>query len=95
MDPAIHGAIAERRLLQFRYHGGVRVVEPCHGLMEELDEVLRACQIGDTARSGTAWAGSSFGSKGWRTKVLPNDTFNEKHPDCDIEEEMKEVHCRV
>ena len=96
MDPAICSAIAEKRLIEFRYEGCLRVVEPyCHGITETEDEVLRAFQIGGHRETEEDVGWKFFREDKMEDIVLLNDTFNEKYPTCDFGERMKEVHCCV
>ena len=56
-------AIRSRRLLEFRYHGGKRVVEPhSYGLDKRKREVLCAYQIEGASRSGQR--------QGWKNFVV-------------------------
>ena len=53
MNQIICGAIYDRRVMKFSYHGHPRVVEPhAHGLSLALNEVIRCYQTGGTSRSG-------------------------------------------
>jgi hypothetical protein len=48
MNTAICKAIKKKALLQFNYHGTLRIVEPqCHGVSTAGKEVLRGFQIKD------------------------------------------------
>lgn len=61
MNRRICGAIEERKIIEFRYKGGIRVVEPhCYGIHEGSGkEVLSGYQTGGYTESG--------GTPDWRT----------------------------
>lgn len=53
MNPTIYKAIRERRLIEFVYDGGTRVVEPhCYGISTAGNEVLRGYQVAGYSESG-------------------------------------------
>ena len=90
-------AIRERRLLQFQYHGKLRVVAPyCHGVSTRGTEVLRAIQVrGDSGsgpvRTGKLWAvGEMIGLRRLDEAFTPDDpNYN---PD---DSAMSQIHCCV
>lgn len=64
MIDEIREAIENRRLLEFRYDGGVRVVEPhCYGITSAGNEGLRAYQVSGHSTSG---------KMGWKMFDLAN-----------------------
>lgn len=53
MNATVCQAIASRKMLQFYYDGGTRVVEPyCHGISAAGNELLRAYQVSGFRQSG-------------------------------------------
>lgn len=53
MNTEIREAIAQRRVLELRYHGYNRVVEPhAYGRDKSSDEILRCYQVGGDSESG-------------------------------------------
>jgi hypothetical protein len=90
-------AIRTRRLLEFRYHGLRRLVEPyCHGTSTRGAEVLRAVQVGGKSSSG----GFGFG-KLWSVSEIEDlhvidETFPADDPNYNPQDTgMKSIHCRV
>jgi len=90
-------AIRTRSLLEFRYHGLIRLVAPyCHGFSTRGAEVLRAIQVGGSSNS------RSFGSgKLWLVADLVGVRLAGKHfeptdprynPD---DRGMQRIHCRI
>ena len=58
MKSEIADAIAEQRLLELRYHGYARIVEPhAYGRDKSGDEILRCFQVSGGSESGerTGW----------------------------------------
>lgn len=52
MNQTICAAIGSRKMLQFYYDGGTRVVEPyCHGISTAGNELLRAYQVSGFSQS--------------------------------------------
>jgi hypothetical protein len=90
-------AIRERRLLQFQYHGKLRIVAPyCHGLSTRGTEVLRGTQVGGSSGAtgpgiGKLWAVADMVDlRILDVPFLPTDpNYN---PD---DSAMREIHCRV
>ena len=89
-------AIRERHLLEFQYHGKLRIVAPyCHGLSTRGTEVLRAIQVGGASSSrmgiGKLWAVADMvAPRILDVPFMPNDpNYN---PD---DSAMSEIHCRV
>ena len=97
MQSTICRAIQERRLLEFSYDGGPRVVEPhCHGVSTAGNDVLRAYQVGGVSSSGKP--------EGWRLFELgkmsgarqAEETFLGTRPDYDAADRaMSRVHCHL
>ena len=84
-------------LLEFEYHGLLRVVQPyCHGISTRGVEVVRAIQIRGSSRSG--WFG--FG-KLWRLAEIANprlldEIFQPDDPGYNPQDSgMVRIHCRV
>jgi hypothetical protein len=91
-------AIREHRLLEFQYHGKLRVVAPyCHGTSTRGTDVLRAIEVGGAAgatsgpRHGKLWAlADMVALRILDVPFLPNDpNYNPN------DSAMKEIHCRV
>src|SRR5262245_28553251 len=90
-------AIRKRLLLEFRYHGKLRVVAPyCHGVSTRGVEVLRAVQVRGESGSGKLGMGKLWplaemvGLRSLPEPVhasAPNSTPNDGA--------MKHIHCRV
>jgi hypothetical protein len=90
-------AIRRKVLLQFEYHGRLRVVAPyCHGVSTRSAEVLRAIQV----RGYSSSNGFGFG-KLWLVEEIKNpkmlaETFTPDDPHYNPNDSaMKEIHCRV
>ena len=90
-------AIRQRLLLEFRYGGLPRVVEPyCHGISTGGVEVLRAVQVGGSSNSGSfgfakLWAVADITALRITTESFPADDPN-YDPDDDV---MQSIHCRI
>ena len=93
-------AIGQRRLLQFGYHGKLRVVAPyCHGTSTRGKDVLRGIQVRGESSSGPV-IGKGIG-KLWALadmtglRVL-DETFEPDDPNYNPNDSaMSEIHCRV
>ena len=90
-------AIRNRALLQFSYHGRVRVVQPyCLGTSTAGSEVLRAVQI----RGASPSRGYGFG-KLWKLSEMVDprildETFTPDDPHYNPNDTaMKRIHCRI
>jgi len=81
MNQEIIFAITNKRLVQFHYDGGTRVVEPhCYGITTAGNEGLRAFQVSGHSTSGKmGWKMFDLG-KASSVKVL-DTTFNGPRPD--------------
>ncbi len=90
-------AIRERRLLEFQYHGKLRVVAPyCHGTSTRGIEVLRATEVGGEGTTagrgiGKLWAVADMvAPRILDVPFLPNDpNYNPN------DSAMSRIHCRV
>lgn len=90
-------AIRKRLLLEFRYGGLPRVVEPyALGVSKRGVEVLRAVQVGGSSNSG----GFGFG-KLWTVEEISalrvmTETFPGDDPNYDPNDSaMQSIHCRI
>ena len=103
MNP-ICKAISERRLVQFGYHGKLRIVAPyCHGTSTRGKDVLRGIQLRGESSSGPV-GGKGMGKpmgKLWALadmtglRVL-DETFEPDDPNYNPNDSaMSEIHCRV
>jgi hypothetical protein len=90
-------AIRKRLLLEFRYNGLPRVVEPyCHGTSTRGVEVLRAVQVGGSSNSGgfgygKLWTVAEITALRLTTETFPADDPN-YHPD---DSDINSIHCRI
>jgi hypothetical protein len=90
-------AIRDRKLLQFHYHGKLRVVAPyCHGVSTRGSELLRAVQVRGASSSGgfgqgKLWTvGEMVGARVLDEPFAPNDpNYNPN------DSAMSEIHCCV
>jgi hypothetical protein len=96
-DGVICVAIRSRALLEFKYKGGYRVVQPyCHGISTKDVEVLRGAQVRGFSNSG----GYGFG-KLWTVEDMENvrvldETFTPDDPTYNPNDKaMKQIHCRI
>jgi hypothetical protein len=76
----VTGAIEDRRLLEFYYDGGIRIVEPhCHGLSRKGNPSVRAYQVDGYSSTGEmGWKLFNL-SKASSLRVL-DETFTEIRP---------------
>jgi hypothetical protein len=90
-------AIRKKLLLEFRYGGLPRVVEPyAHGISTRGTEVLRAVQVGGSSNSGgfgygKLWAVDEITALRIMTESFPADDPNYNPEDSG----MQNIHCRV
>jgi hypothetical protein len=90
-------AIRKRLLLEFRYHGLPRIVEPyCHGISTRGVEVLRGVQVGGSSNSGgfgfgKLWAVADMTALRMTAETFPADDPH-YHPD---DSGMQSIHCRI
>lgn len=90
-------AIRRRVLLEFHYHGKLRVVAPyCHGVSTRGGDILRAVQV----RGASASGGFGFG-KLWTVADIANprlldEPFVPDDPNyAPNDTAMKHIHCRI
>jgi hypothetical protein len=90
-------AIRKRALLEFHYHGRLRVVAPyCHGISTRGVDVLRAIQV----RGSSATGGLGFG-KLWIVAEMVDprimdETFAPDDPNYNPDDSgMKQIYCRA
>lgn len=90
-------AISKRQLLEFRYHGLRRLVEPyCHGISTRGVEVLRAVQVGGKSSSGGFGFGKLWTVADIEDLHLVDETFPADDPHYNPDDTgMKSIHCRV
>ncbi len=96
MNTQICNAIRNRKLVEFYYNGGNRIVEPhCHGVTTAGNEALRAYQVDGYSESG---------NMGWKMFVLDNasnvnvleETFNGPRSDYKKGDRgMSEIYCEL
>ena len=90
-------AIRTRSLLEFRYHGLIRLVAPyCHGYSLRGSEVLRGIQVGGSSSSrsfgtGKLWlVGDIVGLR------LTGKYFDPRDPQYNPDDRgMQRIHCRI
>ncbi|MBK8945395.1 MAG: hypothetical protein IPM32_09015 [Ignavibacteriae bacterium] len=80
MNSLICDAIRNKKLLQYYYNGGTRVVEPhCHGVTTAANEGLRAFQVSGYSESGKlGWKMFDLGNANNITKL--DETFDGPRP---------------
>jgi hypothetical protein len=90
-------AIRSRTLIEFRYHGLIRLVAPyCHGYSARGVEVVRAVQVGGSSSSrgfgfGKLWVVADI--DGLR---LTGKHFEPKDPHYNPNDRgMQRIHCRI
>jgi hypothetical protein len=90
-------AIRKRLLLEFRYRGLPRVVEPyCHGRSTRGVEVLRGVQVGGSSNSGSFGMGKLWALADITALHLTNEKFAADDPHYNPEDSgMESIHCRV
>ena len=90
-------AIRRRRLLQFRYHGKLRIVAPyCHGVSTRGTEVLRAIQVRGASDSGASRMGKLWAVEEMLEPRLLEEPFAPDDPHYNPNDSaMSEIHCRV
>ena len=94
---AICEAIRSRRLLQFQYHGKLRVVAPyCHGVSTRGTEVLRAIQVRGASNSGPSRMGKLWAVGEMLDLHLLDEPFVPNDPNYNPNDSaMSEIHCCV
>jgi len=90
-------AIRNRLLLEFRYHGKLRVVAPyCHGVSTRGVEVLRAVQVRGESGSGKLGMGKLWALAEMVGPRLLQEPFAPADPNYNPNDSaMKQIHCRV
>jgi hypothetical protein len=89
-------AIRRRALLQFEYHGRVRVVAPyCHGVSTRGVEVLRALQLRGSSSSGLGF-GKLWAIDDMVDPRILDETFTPDDPNYNPHDRaMKAICCRI
>jgi len=90
-------AIRKRALLQFQYHGLIRVVAPyCHGISTRGVEVLRAVQLRGRSASGGLGFGKLWAVSEMVDPLILDETFSPDDPSYNPNDSaMMRIHCRV
>lgn len=89
-------AIRTRSLLEFRYHGLIRLVEPyCHGFSARGNELLRAAQIGGASSSGRFGLGKLWSVADIVAPRLVDKHFEPGDPQHRDDFAMPQIHCRI
>jgi hypothetical protein len=90
-------AIRRQALLEFHYHGRLRVVAPyCHGVSTRGAEVLRAIQVRGLSASGRLGSGKLWSVSDMVGVRILDETFKADDPNYNPHDSaMKQVHCRV
>jgi hypothetical protein len=90
-------AIRQRLLLEFRYRGLPRVVEPyLHGISTRGVEVLRAIQVGGQSNSGGFGYGKLWTVADITALRITTETFPADDPNYDPNDSgMQSIHCRI
>jgi hypothetical protein len=97
MNTAICRAVGQRAVVEFRYEGSLRLVEPhCHGVSTAGNEVLRGFQTAGFSRSGNPVAWKLFEVGKMTGLRETGDKFATNRPDYQPSDSvMRHVHCRV
>ena len=90
-------AIRQRLLLEFRYRGLPRVVEPyAHGISTRGVEVLRAIQVGGQSNSGGFGYGKLWTVADITALRITPESFPADDPNYDPNDSgMQSIHCRI
>ena len=90
-------AIRERHLLEFQYHGKLRIVAPyCHGTSTRGTEVLRAIQVGGESGSGGMGMGKLWALADMVALRVLDVPFMPNDPNYNSDDSaLKQIHCRV
>jgi hypothetical protein len=90
-------AIRQRLLLEFRYGGLPRVVEPyVHGVSTRGVEVLRAVQVGGSSNSGSFGFGKLWTVDEISALRITAETFPADDPNYDPNDSgMQTIHCCI
>ena len=97
MNQTICGAIASRKMLQFYYDGGTRVVEPyCHGISAAGNELLRAYQVSGSSQSGNPAGWKLFDVGKISSLSILDRKFTGTRPEYNPNDRaMSTIYCRV
>lgn len=90
-------AIRTHRLLEFEYHGKLRIVAPyCHGTSTRGTEVVRAIQVRGESASGALGIGKLWAVADMVAARIIDVPFVPNDPNYNPNDSaMKEIHCRV
>jgi hypothetical protein len=90
-------AIRKRALLEFKYHGRHRVVQPyCHGVSTRDVEMLRAIQVRGSSSSNGFGFGKLWIVADMADLCLLGETFTPGDPHYNPNDTaMKRIHCRI
>lgn len=90
-------AIRTHRLLEFEYHGKLRIVAPyCHGTSTRGTEVARAIQVRGESASGALGIGKLWAVADMVAARIIDVPFVPNDPNYNPNDSaMKEIHCRV
>jgi hypothetical protein len=90
-------AIRQRRLLEFRYQGLPRVVEPyVHGVSTRGVDVLRAVQVGGSSNSGGFGYAKLWALADITALRITSETFPADDPNYDPSDSgMQSIHCHI
>jgi hypothetical protein len=90
-------AIRKRTLLEFSYHGRLRVVAPyCHGISARGAELLRAIQVRGSSSSGRLASGKLWSIADMANVRIIDETFVADDPNYNPNDSaMQSIHCRV
>jgi hypothetical protein len=90
-------AIRKHLLLEFRYRGLPRVVEPyVHGVSTRGVEVLRAVQVGGSSNSGGFGYGKLWTVADITALRVTTESFPADDPNYDPNDSgMQRIHCRI
>ena len=97
MNDLICEAISSRKVIEFNYNGGVRVVEPhCHGISRAGNEVLRGYQTDGYSESGNSVGWKMFEVSGMSIVQSTGDVFDQNRPGYNPDDKhMTSIHCHV
>jgi hypothetical protein len=90
-------AIRTRTLLEFSYHGRLRVVAPyCHGVSTRGVDMLRAIQVRGSSASGRLASGKLWSVAEMVNLRMLDETFVADDPNYNPNDSaMKSIHCRI
>jgi hypothetical protein len=90
-------AIRKRALLEFSYHGRLRVVAPyCHGVSARGKEVFRGIQVRGSSPSQGLGFGKLWAIADMVNPRILNETFTPDDPHYNPNDSaMKQIHCGI